>query len=83
MEDEDENNIENTSRYEKSGVPLAWLGLEELISVLLPSRSELVPAVSAMVNWLEQEIVLSASFSRCYPQSPLISLFYVLNSTIT
>jgi len=33
MEDEDENNMEVTSGYEKSGVRLASLGLEDLVSV--------------------------------------------------
>jgi len=48
--DEDENDVENTSSYEKSGVRLARLGLEDLVSVLLPAGSGLVLAVSGMVN---------------------------------
>jgi len=32
MRDEDENNVDETSGYEKSGVRLAWLGCEDLIS---------------------------------------------------
>jgi len=83
MGDEDDNDIEDTSGYEKSGVRLAWLGLEDLVSVLLPAWSGLVPAVSRMVNWLAHEILLSPSFSWWFPPSPLISLFLVLNSTIT
>jgi len=31
VEDEDENDVENTGRYEKSGVGLAWLGRGELV----------------------------------------------------
>ena len=50
MGDADENNMEDMSSYEKSGVQLASLGLEDLISVLLPAGSGLVPAVSSMVN---------------------------------
>jgi len=50
MGDEDENNMENMSRDEKSGVRLAGLGLEYLVSVLLLAGSGLVPAVSGMVN---------------------------------
>jgi len=83
MGDEDENNMEDTSGYEKSGVRLAWLGLKDLVSVLLPAGSGLVPAVSGMVNWLAHEILLSPSFSWWFPTSPLISLLLVLNSTIT
>jgi len=33
MADEDENDVEDTSGYEKSGVQLAWLGWEDLVSV--------------------------------------------------
>jgi hypothetical protein len=33
MGDEDDNNMEDTSGYEKSGVRLACLGLEDLIVV--------------------------------------------------
>jgi len=83
MGDEDENDMEDTSGYEKSWVRLAWLGLEDLVSVLLPAGSGLVPAVSGMGNWLAHEILLCPSFSWSYPPSSLISLFLVLNSTIT
>jgi len=57
MGDEDENDVEDTRRYEKSGVRLAWLGLEDLVSVWLPAGSGLVLAVSGMVNWLAHEIL--------------------------
>jgi len=50
MEDEDENDMENTSGYEESGVRLARLGLEDHVSVMLPAGSGLVPAVLGMVN---------------------------------
>jgi hypothetical protein len=50
MEDEDEITMEDTSSHEKSGVQLASLGLEDLISVLLPSGSGLVPVGLGMVN---------------------------------
>jgi len=83
MEDEDGSEMEDTSGYEKSGVRLAWLGWEDLISVLVRAGSGLVPAVSGIVNWLAHEIRLSPSFSWWFPPSPLISLFLVLNSTIT
>jgi len=83
MGDEDENDMEDTSGYEKSGVRLAWLGSEDLISVIVPGGSGLVPAISGMVNWLAHEILSSPSFSWWCPPSPLISLFLVLNSTIT
>ena len=47
---EDENNKEDTSGYAKSGVHLARLGSDDLISVLLPRQLGLVPAVSGIVN---------------------------------
>jgi len=82
--------MEDTSGYEKSGVQHTWLGVEEtwlgledLVSVLLPAGSILVPTVSQMVNWLAHEILSSPSFSWWFPPSPLISLFLMLNSTIT
>jgi len=46
------NDVEDTSGYEKSGVWLAWLGWEDLLSVKLHTGSVLLPAVSGMVNWL-------------------------------
>jgi hypothetical protein len=45
MEDGDENYMEITSRYEKWAVQLAWLGLEDLVSVILPAKSGFVPAI--------------------------------------
>jgi len=50
MGDEDESDMEDTSGYEKLRVRLAQLGLEDLISELLPARSGLIPAVAGMVN---------------------------------
>jgi len=50
MGDEDENDMEDMSGYEKSGVRLASLGWEHLKSVLVLAGSGLVPAVSGMVN---------------------------------
>jgi len=57
MGDEVENDMEDTSGYEKSGEWLAWSGLEDLVSVFLPARSGLIPAVSGMVNWLAHQIL--------------------------
>jgi len=57
MGDEDEKDMEDTSGYEKSGVRLAWLGSQDLESVLLPARLDLVPAISGMVNSLVHEIL--------------------------
>jgi len=42
--------MENMTGYEKSGVQLASLGLEDLVSVCVLSGSEVVPAVSGMPN---------------------------------
>jgi hypothetical protein len=50
MEDEDENDMDNTSGYEKSGVRLALLGLADPVSAILPTGLGLVPAISGMVN---------------------------------
>jgi len=50
MRDEDEQDVEDMSGYEKSGVRLAWLGSEDRVSVVLPAGSELILAVSGMVN---------------------------------
>jgi len=50
MGDENKNHMEDTSGPEKSGVQLASLGLEDLVSVVLPAGSGLVPAVSGMVH---------------------------------
>ena len=44
MEDEDANDMEDTSGYEKSGVRLACLGWEDLVSVVLHAGSGVVPA---------------------------------------
>jgi len=57
MGDEIENDMEDTSGYEKSGVRLASLGWEDLVSVLVRARSGLVPAVSGMVNSLAHELL--------------------------
>jgi len=45
MEDEDGNDMEEASGYEKSLVQGACLSLDSLILVVLPTRSGLVPAV--------------------------------------
>ena len=50
MRDEDESDMGDTSSYEKFGVQQPWLGLEDLVWVLLPAILYLVPAVSGMVN---------------------------------
>ena len=50
MGDEDERDVEDTSGYEKLGAQLAWVCLDDLVSVLLPAGSGLLPAVSGMVN---------------------------------
>jgi hypothetical protein len=83
MGDEDENDMEDTTKPEKSGVQLAWLGSDDCVSVVLPTGSGLVPAVSGMGNWLAHENLWSPNFSLWFPPSSLISLFLVLNSTIT
>jgi len=83
MGEEDDNHVEDTSGNEKSGVWLAWMGWEDLGSVLLHTGSGPLPAVFVMVNWLAHAIVLSPSLAWWFPPSPLTSLFLILNSTIT
>jgi len=61
--DKDGNDTEDMSGYEESRVGLAWLGLEDLVSVFIPAGLGVVPAVSALVNWLAHKILLSLSFS--------------------
>jgi len=55
MADEDENDMDYPSGYEKSRVAPARLGFEDLVSGLLPARLGLESAVSGMVNWLAHE----------------------------
>ena len=50
MQDGDGSDMEDTSGYEKSGVRIASLCWEDLVSVLVHAGSGLVPAVSGMVN---------------------------------
>jgi len=75
MEDEDENDMEDRSGCEKSGVRHAWFGLEDHVSVFSPTRLGVVPAISGMLPWLALDILSSVSFSWWFPSSPLISLF--------
>jgi hypothetical protein len=60
--DEDGNDMEDTSGYEKAGVRLSSLGLEDLGSPFQLAGLGVVPAVSGIVNWLAHEILLSPSF---------------------
>jgi hypothetical protein len=50
MRDEDGNDMHDTSRYGKSGVRLALLGSEVLLSVFLLAGSGVVPALLAIGN---------------------------------
>jgi hypothetical protein len=50
MEDEDANDMKNTSGYQISVVGHTRLGLADFVSVYLPAGLGLVPAVSGMVN---------------------------------
>jgi len=82
MGDEDEHKMEDMSGYKLSGVPLALLGFEGLVWVVSPAGSRLIPAILGMANWLTHNS-LSPSFSAWFAPSPLISLFLILNTTIT
>jgi len=57
MGDEDENDMKDTSRPDKSGVWLAWFELEDLVSLLVPAGLGLIPAVLGMVNWIAHKIL--------------------------
>jgi len=57
MGDVDENNMEDVRCCEESWVRLAWLGLQDLVSVLWPAGSGLLPAMLGIVNWLAHEIL--------------------------
>jgi len=63
MGDKDDNDIEDTSRPETSGVQLACFGLEDLILVLLPAGSGLVPTVNGMVKSLTHRIRYTPNLS--------------------
>jgi len=80
--DEDENDMENTSGHEKSGVQQACLGWKDFVLMLLQAGSGLVPAISEMVNLLAHRTLSRPSFLWWFRPFPLISLFLVLNSTI-
>jgi len=73
MQDKDRHDMESTRVYEQSGARLAWLGLDDIISVFVSRGSEVFPAVLGMVHWLEYEIVISPSISQRFPHllSPL------------
>jgi len=69
MGDEDENDKEDMSGYEKSGVLFAWLGWEDLVSVLVRAGSGLAPAISGMVNWLAHENLQVPASHDDFPRS--------------
>ena len=50
MGNEDGNDMEDASGYDKSGVRLGQLCWEDLVLVVFHTRSGLVPAVSGMVT---------------------------------
>jgi hypothetical protein len=48
--DEDANNLEDRKGYDKSEVYLALLGWEDLLLLLLPAGSGLIPAILGIIN---------------------------------
>ena len=50
MGDEDENNVQDTSVDEQSGVQLTWLRWQDIELLLLHARLELIQAISGMVS---------------------------------
>jgi hypothetical protein len=72
--------VEDTSRYEKSAVWLAWLGCDGRVSVLLYAGSGLVPVVSGMVNIRAMTLPEVALSHNGLPQ--LLSSRFFLSSTL-
>jgi hypothetical protein len=50
MQHEDENDVEDTSRGEKSGEQIDGFGWEDIMLVTLHGGSELVSAIAEMIN---------------------------------
>jgi len=50
MRNKNGNDMEDTNQYKKSGVHHALLGLEDLVSVILPGRLEAIHVILGMVN---------------------------------
>jgi len=74
MGDVDGRNMDDMSGYEKSGVRLAWLGVDDLVLVKPHAGSWVVPAISGMVSWLAYEILSSPSISWWFPITSPLSL---------
>jgi len=81
--DEYGNDMGDMCRHEKSGVWPAQLGLGNLVSVLLRTELRVIPVKLGMEYWITHDILLSPSFSWIVPPSPLISVFPILQTTIT
>jgi len=62
IRDDDEDDIEDTSGYDKSGVRLDWLGGEDHVLVLVPAGSGLTPAAAGMVNCFRTRNSLKSQF---------------------
>ena len=74
--DYDVTDVEDSRGCGNSGVQLYWLGVQHLISVFFPARSN-------MVNCVAHENLYCTTFPyRCTPAS-FISCIIALNSTIT
>jgi len=77
MEDDDENDTEGTSIYQKSGVQLGWLGLADLIWVSVRSGLRLYPDISGMVQFaptcysLTSQFLMMIALNFSFPQSQL------------
>jgi len=83
MGDENGNNMEDTSGCKTSGVWLARLGIENVVSMVLLTRSEVSLATWGIVNQPTYEMLGSCSVSRSRTLSALITTFLILVSTIT
>jgi len=75
MWDKDPNDMEDMSENGKWGVWPAWVGLETRISLILPPRLGVIPAMSGIVNWLAHEI-LHIPVSDIDIPSPLSSISF-------
>jgi len=90
MRGEDGYDMEDMSRYAKSGVHVAWCGLEDLISRLLLTRSELVPDIfnnsnlTYTCNSLKFKLVIMIShiFSRLSASCSQLYYYLTIRSKI-
>jgi len=83
MGNEDGKYMDDKRGIGKSGVGLASLGFKYLMSVWIPTWSEVMSTVLWLENWPAFKLLLGPHVSGLFPISQLVSLVLVLKSTIT